>query len=558
MPDLSIILIAALWFVLTAARVYRLARFYQIDEYKSNRFGRWWLSKPERILPPRSLPVMIGAVVFSILFSEGGPLLPMLIFLAASALATYPAPDREVKKKFVATPRARRILAAAFVIPVLLALIAFALIVSLSDDYLLVGRLSEVLLGSSRLSLPIVALLGYLMWLLAPVWLMLGNIVMTPVEAAYRRTYIAQARAIMQRINPTVIGITGSYGKTTTKVFIADLLNARYNAYATPKSYNTMMGITRAINTDLADNYAIDYFIVEMGAYFPGEIRRIAGLTPPHIGVEIEVGPQHLERFRTLERTATAKYEVIESLPPDGVGIFNWDNEYVRAMCEKGYPATRIAVSRVIAPDAAPPDVRFVASDESETLDGIAFTVHDTKTGQSERFAVPLYGLHNITNLLLAVAVCVHEGMTLRELAQRARSLKPAESRLVKQMTGQGIVILNDAYSANPVGARSALHTLGLHTTGRRVLITPGMIELGERHEPENRALGEFAAQHATDILLVGEEQTRPLAEGVRATSFDPSRLHIMPTLTDAVAWTQSNLAPGDTVLYLNDLPDTY
>jgi UDP-N-acetylmuramoyl-tripeptide--D-alanyl-D-alanine ligase len=402
------------------------------------------------------------------------------------------------------------------------------------------------------------ALIGYAMWLLAPVWLMLGNIVMTPVEAAYRRAYIAQARAIMQRINPTVIGITGSYGKTTTKVFIADLLNARYNAYATPKSFNTMMGITRAINTDLADNYAIDYFIVEMGAYFPGEIKRIAGLTPPHIGVEIEVGPQHLERFKTLDRTAAAKYEVIESLPPDGVGIFNWDNEYVRAMCQRGYPATRIAVSRVISPDAALPDVRFVATDESETLDGIAFTVHDTKSGGSERFTVPLYGLHNVTNLLLAVAVCVHEGMTLRELAQRARALKPAESRLVKQTTGQGIVILNDAYSANPVGARSALHTLGLHTTGRRVLITPGMIELGERHAPENRALGEYAAQHATDILLVGEEQTRPLAEGVRATAFDPSRLHIMPTLTDAVAWTQSNLAPGDTVLYLNDLPDTY
>src|SRR5690606_11891403 len=191
-------------------------------------------------------------------------------------------------------------------------LIAFALIVSLSDDYLIVGRLSEVLLGSSRLSLPVIALLGYIMWLLAPVWLMLGHLVMTPVEAAYRRAYIAQARAIMQRIDPTVIGITGSYGKTTTKVFIADLLNARYNAYATPKSYNTMMGITRAINTDLADNYAIDYYIVEMGVYFPGEIKRIASLTPPHIGVEIEVGPQHLERFKTLDRTAAAKYEVIE------------------------------------------------------------------------------------------------------------------------------------------------------------------------------------------------------------------------------------------------------
>lgn len=544
MSELPILLIAALWGALTALRIYRLARFYQIDEYKSNRFARWWLARRERVLPQRALSVMLGAAVLAVLFSEGGPLLPALILLAAAPLAAYTPPDREVKKKFVPTPRARRILAAA----VILALAALFSVVFTAT----------LLAQSLRFSLMTAALFGFIVWLLAPVWLMLGNIAMTPVEFAYRRAYIRQARAIMQRINPTVIGITGSYGKTTTKVFIADLLNARYNAYATPKSFNTMMGITRAINTDLVDNYAIDYFIVEMGAYFPGEIKRIAGLTPPHIGVEIEVGPQHLERFKTLDRTATAKYEVIESLPPDGVGIFNWDNEYVRAMCERGYPATRIAVSRTIAPDAAPPDVRFVASDESESLDGIAFTVHDTSSGASERFTVPLYGLHNITNLLLAVAVCVHEGMTLRELAQRARTLQPAESRLVKQTTAQGITILNDAYSANPVGARSALRTLGLHTAGRRVLITPGMIELGERHAPENRALGEFAAQHATDILLVGEEQTRPLAEGVRATPFDSSRLHIMPALTDAVAWTQANLVPGDTVLYLNDLPDTY
>ncbi|MBK8138065.1 MAG: UDP-N-acetylmuramoyl-tripeptide--D-alanyl-D-alanine ligase [Chloroflexi bacterium] len=544
MPDLSLILVALLWAVETASRIYRLARFYQIDEYKSNRFARWWLSKRDRIIPGRSLLIVIGTAALAFIFSEGGAFLPTVIWIAGTLAATYAPPDREVKKKFVATPRARRILAAAWAI----------LFVALSISVFSVSSGVQ----SSRFSLSLSALLGYCAYLLAPLWLMLGNIAMTPVEAAYRRAYIRRARAIMTRINPTVIGITGSYGKTTTKVFIADLLNARYHAYATPKSFNTMMGITRAINTDLADNYAIDYFIVEMGAYFPGEIKRIAGLTPPHIGVEIEVGPQHLERFKTLERTAAAKYEVIESLPPDGVGIFNWDNPYVRAMSERGYPATRIAVSRTVDPAAAPPDVRFVATSESETLDGLAFTVHDTRTGQSEAFAVPLYGLHNITNLLLAIAVCAHEGMTLRELALRARALRPAESRLVKQTTAQGITILNDAYSANPVGALSALHTLALHTNGRRVLITPGMIELGELHAAENRKLGIAAAGSATDILLVGRDQTAPIAEGVRATPFDPSRLHVFDTLTEAVMWTQSNLAPGDTVLYLNDLPDTY
>lgn len=553
METLALILLALVWFGLTAARIYRLMRFYQIDEYKSNRFGRWWLARQERVLPRRALTAVAVSLALSFIFSEGGILLPALIWLAGSLAAGVLPAEREIKKKFVPTPRARRILATAFVLPLVLTLLLVALFGGES-----VAGLRDAIFGSARFSVIAVALYGFLMWLLATVWLMLGNILMTPVEAAYRRAYIRQARAIMERINPTVIGITGSYGKTTTKTFIAELLNARYRAYATPKSFNTMMGITRAINNDLADNYAIDYFIVEMGAYFPGEIRRIAGLTPPRIGVEIEVGPQHLERFKTLERTAIAKYEVIEALPPDGTGIFNWDNPYVREMCEKGYPATRVAVSRIVDPQAAPPDVRFVATDESEDLNGLAFTVHDTHTQQSEAFAVPIYGLHNITNLLLAVAVCHHEGMSLRELAARARTLKPAESRLVRQTTAQGITILNDAYSANPVGSRSALHTLALHNTGRRVLITPGMIELGTMQDSENHALGVAAAAAATDILLVGPEQTRAIAEGVRTTAFDAARLHIFDTLTDAIAWTRTELTTGDTVLYLNDLPDTY
>lgn len=544
MLDFALLSLLFAWFAATVIRVYRLARFYQIDEYKSNRFARWWFGKAERVLPNRS-PVIAGvAAAFGMLFGEGGPLLPLAVGLIAAAWIGWPRPEREVKKRFVATARAKRILGAAFVIAAI--------------NSVALGLLIDRAVDSDRLTVVLAGLAGYLTWLLAPVWLMLGNLAMTPVEALYRRAYIRQARAIIQRINPTVIGITGSYGKTTTKNFIADLLNARYRAYATPKSFNTMMGVCRAINTDLADNYAIDYFIVEMGAYFPGEIKRIAGLTPPHIGIEIEVGPQHLERFKTLERTATAKYEVIASLPPDGVGVFNWDNPYIRAMQEKGYPATRIGVSRQIDPAQAPRDVRFVATDIRESLDGLAFTVHDTHTGERQAFEVPVLGIHNVTNLLIAIAVCVNERMSLKEIAQRARTLKPAESRLVRQTTAQGITILNDAYSANPVGSRSALAALALHTTGRRVLVTPGMVELGHLHEQENKGLGAAAATVATDIVLVGRELTAPIKAGALEAGFPEANLHTVDLLSEAVAWTQRELRPGDTVLYLNDLPDTY
>jgi UDP-N-acetylmuramoyl-tripeptide--D-alanyl-D-alanine ligase len=481
---------------------------------------------------------------FTVLLSETESFLPALIALIAAGIATVPSDEGEIKKPFRRTGRATRLLGAAFVVATILSVIAFAAAVQPEQTSVRAALLS---------------LMGLALFLLAPLHLVAGNLLATPVEALLRQGYIRSAQQVMADVNPAVIGVTGSYGKTTTKNFITDILNGRWRAYATPKSYNTMMGICIAINTDLADDYSVDYFIVEMGAYIEGEIRRICDLTPPQISVVVEVGPQHLERFGTLETIAKAKYEIIRALPPDGAAVFNWDNPYVREMYERGYPTDRIAVSRMIAPDTVPEGgPRFVAFDISESLDGLRFTVTDTTTGESERFETAVLGGHNVTNILLAVAVAVHEGMSLREVAMRARTLRPAESRLVRQTTPQGITIINDAYSANPVGIVSALEVLGMHTGGQRLLITPGMVELADLQEVENKKLGETAAQYATDVILVGSEQTRPIKTGLLSAGFPSDRIQVVEELRQAVAWYQSHLKPGDTVLFLNDLPDTY
>jgi UDP-N-acetylmuramoyl-tripeptide--D-alanyl-D-alanine ligase len=542
--DISAALIALLWASLTGWRVYRLARFHQMEEYKFNRFAAWWLSKTERALPRRPLSIGVVTIGLCIVMGEGGALLPTVLALGGGLAAGWLPAEVEIKKAYVATPRAKRLLVSAWVIQAMVAALSiFAATSAFESDGLRIALASVV---------------GLAVWLFSPAWLILGNLAMWPVEEASRQRFVRMARAAIQKIHPTVIGITGSYGKTTTKKFVAELLGGRYRTYATPKSFNTMLGISRAINTDLTENYALDYFVVEMGAYFPGEIKRICELTPPRIGIVTEIGPMHLERFKTLERTTIAKYELIAALPPDGVGIFNWDNTYVRGMMSKNYPATRIGVSKTANPATPPVDVRLIATDVRETLDGLSFIVTDTQTQQSERFDVPVSGEHNVTNLLCAIAVGLHEGIALRDLATRAKSLNPSEARLVTQITGGGMTVINDAYSANPVGARSALRVLGLHTNGRRVVITPGMVELGNLMEQENRALGEFAATYVTDVILVGADRTRPLAEGLKAAGFPLDSVMIVERVSEAIAWTQTNLAAGDTVLYLNDLPDTY
>lgn len=543
-----LLLIMAIWSAGAAHRLYRQARFYQIEEYQSLRYLRWLFSSRARWLPTRPLLAALAAAGSVIIFGEApGLLLPAALALISAIIGAVPPPLGEIKRKFTPTNRAKRMLAAGGILLVGCSIGIFALLNTLASDQ--AGRLQ--LIGAS--------LGGLALLLAAPIFLIAGNLVMQPVELLLRRRFLRQAQKILEQTNPIVIGITGSYGKTSTKHYLAHILNGRYKAYPTPKSYNTLMGVSLAINRDLSADRSIDYFIAEMGAYIPGEIARICKLTRPQISMVIEVGPQHLERFGSLENIAIAKYEIIKALPPDGVGIFNWDNPYVRGMYERGYPNTRIAVSKTVAPEAAQADApHLIATEIEESLDGLRFRVIDRRSGQTEIFATNLLGVHNVTNILMAAAVALHEGMPLREIAQRVRSLEPAESRLVRQTTAEGITILNDAYSANPAGIVSALNVLAMHQSGRRLLITPGMVELGPLMEQENHKLGQLAAQKATDVILVGAQQTEPIKAGLLSMGFAQERLLVVETLSEAVNWYQQHLRPGDTVLFLNDLPDTY
>ena len=541
-------ILAAIWLLGAWLRIYKQARFYQIEEYMSGRYLRWVLSRRTRLLPARPLAAWFLALAVGALLAEApDSFLPAIVAVAGATIAVFPARHREVKQDFSATARMKRLLAGAW----LASAVAFAAAAILA--------ISHPLLASPVIQVTATSAMGFVFFLLAPLWLVAGNILMQPIENALRRLYLRRAARTLEAINPKIIGITGSYGKTTTKSFLRDILSGRFHVYATPKSYNTLMGISLAINRDLADDYRTEYFISEMGAYVEGEIDRICRLTPPDIAIVTEVGPQHLERFGSLENIRKAKYEIVKNLPADGAAVLNWDNPYVRSMAAGGRPATILTVSRDLSIEAAKAhEITWLASDIRETLDGLSFTVEHVASGEQAEIKTSLVGEHNVTNLLLCIAAARHEGIPLRDIAMRVRRLQPAESRLVLERTAAGITIINDAYSANPLGVVSALKVLGMHDAGARLLITPGMVELGELQESENHKLGLLAAQYATDIILIGKTQTQAIVDAVRSTSFDRSRLHVVETLRESVEWYQHNLQSGDAVLFLNDLPDTY
>ena len=532
--DTLMLLVCLIWLAGAWLRLRRQARFYQIEEYTSARYLRWTLAERTRALPWR--PLAAGLAGLALAAALDGALAGIVAALAA-LVAVYPPSEGEVKKPLVMTARVRRILLAANLLAAIILVAA------------LMAAATTVAISAA----------GLAVWLFAPIWLVAANWLLQPLDALLRRRYLRQARAVLAQTQPRIIGITGSYGKTTTKTFLRELLSLRYQTYATPKSYNTLMGVSLAINRDLADDYRTEVFISEMGAYVEGEIARICQLTPPDIAIITEIGPQHLERFGSLDNVQKAKYELIANLPPDGVAVFNWDNPYIRAMHARGYPQTRLTVSRALSLDEARAQgVDWLGSEIRESLDGLSFRLTDVATGETAHVNTRLHGEHNVSNLLLCIAVAHHEGIALRDIAARIASLQPAESRLVRETTAAGITIINDAYSANPQGVVSALKLLAMHDTGARLLITPGMIELGDLQDEENHKLGLLAAESATDIILVGRAQTAPIRRAIESTTFDPARAQVVETLAESVEWYQQNLGAGDTVLFLNDLPDTY
>ena len=531
MPEIVLI---SVWLIGAWLRLFRQARFYQIEEYMSRRYLRWVLADWRRALPLRPLAAWIAGLAIGYIRGDAsGSYLPFMIALVAAAIAAVPPAAGEEKKPLVVTGRVKRLLFGAGLASAIAAAAAIWLATSIDG-------------ASGAAGVAVTSSLGFAPFLLAPVWLVAGNALMQPVEAALRRQYLKQAAATLDKIRPKIIGITGSYGKTTTKNFLRDIMSLRYQIYATPKSYNTLMGISLAINRDLADDYRSEYFISEMGAYVEGEIARICQLTPPDIAIVTEIGPQHLERFGSLENIKRAKYELVSNLPADGVAAFNWDNPYIREMAAEGYPATRLTVSRAVSLDQSRAQgITWIATDLSESLSGLTFCARHVPSGEGARITTGIVGEHNVTNLLLCIAVACHEGIPLRDIAVRIRGLQPAESRLVAETSSAGITIINDAYSANPQGVVSALKVLRMHDSGKRLLITPGMVELGELQEGENHKLGMLAAQSATDIILIGRNQTQSIYEGLRSSDFDQSRVQVLDTLNEARQLVPAELAGG-------------
>ena len=390
---MALILLAVLWSAFVMWRIWILARFFQLEGYQFTRFKIWLGGERSRYLPPRWLMgsgVGLGVVFLLIILSIENGWVHLVWWALVGLFIAYPEPVKEMKKRFVPTQRATRLVGTAF---------GLAILINIGAGLAFTGQ--------AKWGSLLIGLIGLLSFGLAPLSLPFANTLMFPVEATLRRGFLEKARRRLRQSDTKIIGITGSYGKTSTKVYLAHILSGRFKVLATPKSYNTLMGICIVVNNDLDPDFGYEYFITEMGAYVRGEIKEICELVQPEIGVLIAIGPQHLERFGSIENIELAKYELIEALPKNGIAVFNADDERVIKMSERPHPDKRLTVS--VDGHAS---ARIVAENIKHTLDGLQFQVIDRATASRTTFNTRLIGLHNVTNILLATAIAREAGMS--------------------------------------------------------------------------------------------------------------------------------------------------
>ena len=368
----------------------------------------------------------------------------------------------------------------------------------------------------------------------------------SPIENLVKQYYMRLAKKILKDYPGKIVGITGSYGKTSCKNILQEVLSERFYSLMTPASFNTPMGITITIRQQLKRLHEV--FICEMGADHSKDIEKLMKFVQPHFGIVTSIGPQHLQTFKTQENITHEKMKMIEMLPVSGVGVLNRDNEFIRNynICNR---------CKIIWYGIEQADVDYQAIDIIYSKMGSQFSVVD-REGVKTEFKTHLLGEHNIANILAAIALGKEMGVSYAQLQEAVSKVQFVEHRLeLKKINGY--TFIDDAFNSNPVGSAMALEVLKM-MDGKRFIVTPGMIDLGEQQKSMNKAFGAKMKGCADVVILVGPKQTKSIYEGLEESGFMMEHVHVCKTVKEAFDLVYKLATPQDTILLENDLPDAF
>ncbi len=387
----------------------------------------------------------------------------------------------------------------------------------------------------------------YILNVIAPILAWIANFINYPIEYLIRSKYIRQAKKIIQDMPQLiVIGITGSYGKTSVKNFLKDVLSEKFEVIVTPENYNTTMGVVKTIRENLKPTH--QFFICEMGATKIGDIKEICDIVKPKLGIITAIGPQHLETFKTIDNIIKTKFELATAVKENhGVIFLNKNNTYIRE---------QKLDMEVISYGTEDKSLNYNAYHINSSSKGICFNVLD-KNNQERIFKTELVGKHNVVNLMAAIAVASYLEVPINYLETCVRNMRGVPHRL-QLIHNKKFTIIDDSYNANPVSSRLALDTLS-EFEGIKIIVTPGLIELGKEEKKYNFELGEYIASVCDYVVLVEGGQAQPILEGMLSKGFNRDKILIVDCVQKAISRIQQlDIKENKTILLENDLPDNY
>ena len=507
-----------------------IIHYFQLESYQFPGFFRTLTRNRRHAWLPGICVTVVSLLLCGVFWLLRGLPIAVLIILAiiltliaagaGSRIARF-FQEKAVKKKLVYTGRLKRFY---FMFILVMSLISWGIATLFGAAFAMLWPLVLPL---------VVALSGLLAW---------------PLEKLITECYFQDARRkLLKNPNLIRIGITGSYGKTTVKHILGTILSEKYPTLITPASFNTPMGVSRAIRERLRPAHQI--FVAEMGARHVGDIREMCRLVKPSIGILTSVGPQHLDTFKTVERVTKAKYELMQALPKGAPRYFFNDHGICEALFEKAESPKTMA-----GMDSGSGTVW--CENISVSAQGSHFELHIAGKGSIE-CQTALLGEHNIQNILLAAAVASDLRLSLKQISHGIAKLVPVKSRLELMTTPGSFTIINDGFNSNPVGARAALKVLSAFPK-RRIVITPGMVELGEEEAAFNRDFGRSIAECADIAIVIGKQRAIPILEGLREGGFTEEQIMQVSSFEESTEALRSIVKPVDTVLYENDLPENY
>lgn len=492
---------------------------FQLNSYKPKVQAKWMLGGISKIIA-KAIPAVAAILVLVLVQNK------IVSYISTSALffvsMCINAP-KTAKKPLVYTKRVYRLLAT-----ITLAVLALILVPALVTKDL---TLTLIVMSAGLIACPIIMLLC--------------NLINQPIEKSINRYYINDAKKLLKEHSRLkIVGVTGSYGKTSVKYILGTLLQAKYNVLITPGSFNTPLGITRVIRTSLSATQ--DVFVCEMGAKNVGDIKEICDLFAPNDGIITSVGPQHLESFKSLDNVKKTKFELADAVAGKGKIFLNGDDKNIRDF-NKYQEAIYYGLT---------PDCKYWADNIYADHEGTKFTVH--ANGEELEFTTSLIGKHNVINILAAIAYCCENDIQLSKLPPFVRKVKAVEHRLEMSRKNNSIII-DDAYNSNPSGAKAALDAIALFD-GYKVIVTPGMVELGSVEFEENKKFGTNIAKVCDYVVLVGKEHSKPIYEGLVEAGFSKDKIFVTEDVVEGAnhAYELETNGKERIVLFENDLPDNY